>query len=206
MTRIEHPDKHSSHLTLWLGLLAAVGVGVGAFYYMHAQAENKAAQRTGYLKPVPGDAELRRTLNREQYHGMREGGTDRAFQNMYWNNLRAGLYADFITGEPLFSSLDKYDAGTGVLSFTQPMSKDRLAFREDTSFDMKRTEVRTILSDSHLGHVFNDGPPPTGQRYSVNSSAFHFVPVEKMKEEGYGEFLPLFRPPGPDTQPTPAGK
>jgi methionine-R-sulfoxide reductase len=192
MTRIQHPSKTSSHLSLWLGLLGAVAVVIGSFFFIRAQAETKASGEMTYLKPMPSDAKLRSRLNKEQYHVMREGGTEPPFHNQYLENQRAGIYVDFITGEPLFSSLDKFDGGTGLPSFTKPISKDHVVLKRDTSYGLERIEVRASKSDSHLGHLFNDGPPPTGQRYTVNSAALHFVPVEKMHAEGYREFLVLF--------------
>jgi len=121
-----------------------------------------------------------------------ECGTETPFQNAYWDNHKAGIYVDIITGEPLFSSLDKFDSGTGWPSFTKPISKERVVEKRDSSFGMERTEVRSSKSNSHLGHIFEDGPAPTGERYCVNSAALRFVPVEKLKEEGYGEYLALF--------------
>lgn len=119
-------------------------------------------------------------------------GTEPAFQNEYWNNHRAGIYVDVVSGEPLFTSLDKFDSGTGWPSFTKPIDKNRVAEKSDRTLGMDQTEVRTSKSDSHLGHVFPDGPAPTGQRYCINSAALRFIPVEKLKEQGYSEYLPLF--------------
>ena len=192
MTRIQHTSPVSSHLSLWLGLLAAAIVAGGAFYFVQAQAHKKQTAPTGYLRPVPSERELRSRLNKEQYHVMREGGTEPPFHNQYYENQRPGIYVDLITGEPLFSSLDKFDSGLGLPSFSKPISKDHIVLRRDTSHDMERTEIRSSISDSHLGHLFHDGPPPTNERYTVNSAALHFVPVEKMEQEGYREFLPLF--------------
>jgi len=143
-------------------------------------------------KAVPSDAELRSKLTKDQYRVTRECGTETPFQNAYWDNHRAGIYVDLVTGEPLFSSLDKFDSGTGWPSFTKPISKDKVVEKRDSSHGMERTEVRSAKSDSHLGHLFEDGPAPTGQRYCVNSAALRFIPVEKLKEEGYGEYLALF--------------
>jgi methionine-R-sulfoxide reductase len=167
-----------------------VAVVIGSFFFIRAQAETKMTGEAAYLKPVPSEAKLRSRLNKEQYHVMRENGTEPPFHNQYYENQRAGIYVDFITGAPLFCSLDKFDGGTGLPSFTKPISPDHIVLKKDTSYGLDRTEIRGSKSDSHLGHLFNDGP--TGQRYTVNSAALHFVPLEKMQAEGYGEFLALF--------------
>lgn len=153
MTRIKHPPKHSSHLTLWLGLLGAILVGVGLFFYISARQQKMEAGPETYLKPVPSDADLRKRLNQEQYRVMRQGGTEPPFHNQYWDNQRPGVYVDMITGEPLFSSLDKFDSGLGLPSFTQPISKDCVVLKRDTSHGLDRIEVRASKSDSHLGHL-----------------------------------------------------
>jgi methionine-R-sulfoxide reductase len=192
MHRIRHPSKRSSHLTLWLGLVVAVAVIAAVLLYGNKQAEQKKAGTFNYLKPVPSDSVLRSTLKPDQYHVMRENGTETAFRNEYWDNQRPGIYVDVITRDPLFSSTDKLDIGTGRPTFTKPISPDRVFEQSDSSFGMQRTEVRATKSDSHLGHVFADPTSPTGRRYAVNSAALQFIPVEKMEVEGYGKFLSLF--------------
>ena len=140
----------------------------------------------------PNDDELSRKLTPLQYRVTQEEGTEPPFRNEYWNNHEPGIYVDVVSGEPLFSSLDKYDSGTGWPSFTKPLEPENVQMKEDVSLFMRRTEVRSTHGDSHLGHLFDDGPAPTGMRFCMNSASLRFIPVSKLEEEGYGQYLPLF--------------
>ena len=140
----------------------------------------------------PSDAELKKELTPLQYQVTQHEATERPFQNEFWNNHEAGIYVDVVSGEPLFSSLDKYESGTGWPSFTKPLEPANVKTKTDRSLLMERTEVRSKHADSHLGHLFDDGPQPTGLRYCMNSASMRFIPVGKLAEEGYGQYLTLF--------------
>ena len=140
----------------------------------------------------PSDAELKKQLTPLQYQVTQHEATERPFQNEFWDNHEAGIYVDVVSGEPLFSSLDKYESGTGWPSFTKPLEPANVKTKTDRSLFMERTEVRSARANSHLGHLFDDGPQPSGLRYCMNSASMRFIPVAKLAEEGYGQYLPLF--------------
>jgi methionine-R-sulfoxide reductase len=188
--RITSEEKSTLSTYIGLGVVVVLGV-VGVYLFFLAHQEKKETTGFDPNRPVPSDGILQRRLTPDEYAVVR-GGTDQtAFQNKFWDNQRPGIYVDVITGEPLFTSVDKFDGGTGRPTFTKPISKDLLTEVPDNSGDMQRIVVRAKRSNAYLGHLFPDPASPTGQRYAVNSACFHFVPQEDMKAQGYEAYLPL---------------
>jgi methionine-R-sulfoxide reductase len=188
--RITSEEKTS--ISMYVGVSIAVVLISGALYFFFL-AQKEKRETTGFdpNRPVPSDAVLKHRLKAEEYFVVREGGSQTPFQNEFWDNQRTGIYVDVITGEPLFTSLDKFDGGVGLPTFSKPISKDLLVEKLDTSRDMQRTEVRAKRSNAHLGHLYPEPKSPTGQSYTVYSAAFHFIPIERMKGDGYEAFLSL---------------
>lgn len=153
---------------------------------------NNLSKINGKNFQKPSDAELKKQLTTLQYEVTQKDGTETPYKNEYWDNKRAGIYVDIVSGEPLFSSTDKYTSGTGWPSFTKPIMVNVLTEKKDRKFFVLRTEIRSRLADSHLGHVFDDGPAPTGKRYCMNSASLRFIPKEDLQQQGYGQFLKIF--------------
>ena len=150
-----------------------------------------AATRRAFVKP--NDSELKKKLTPLQYQVTQHEGTETPFRNLYWDNHEPGIYVDIVSGEPLFSSLDKFDSGTGWPSFTRPLEAANITTKTDRMLGYSRTEVRSAHADSHLGHVFDDGPKPTGLRYCMNSASMRFIPASQLEAEGYGQYAALFK-------------
>jgi len=182
-----HQDYYKKSSTRYK--LYRAGSGREAYLKSTWKDEEKK-EESKYIKPA--DEELKKSLTPLQYKVTQENGTERAFDNDYWDNKKEGIYVDIISGEPLFSSLDKFNSGTGWPSFTKPLESDNVLEKEDNSLFMGRTEVRSKYTNSHLGHVFDDGPTPTGLRYCINSAALRFIPIEDLEKEGYGQYKKLF--------------
>jgi methionine-R-sulfoxide reductase len=190
-----------SRSALFAAVLVFSGFVLALFFLNYARAQKKDEPKqimSTFDKPVDAtaktatDADLRKKLTPEQYYVTKQNGTEPPFRNEYWDNHQTGIYVDVISGEPLFSSLDKFESGTGWPSFIRPLPGDHVVKTSARSVDQFGSEVRSNQSDAHLGHVFNDGPAPTHLRYCINSAALRFVPADKLQEQGYGQYISLF--------------
>src|SRR3989454_5217417 len=174
-----------------VAVLVAAGIAAGV-RHLAAQQQKRISTAPQRTMKKPDSEQLRSKLTPEQFAVTQQCGTEPPFRNAYWDNKKPGIYVDVVSGEPLFSSLDKFDSGSGWPSFTRPVQGTDVLEKKDVSHGMARTEVRSKQADSHLGHVFEDGPVPTGLRYCINSASLKFIPVEKMEAEGYGPYLEPF--------------
>jgi methionine-R-sulfoxide reductase len=189
-TRITSEEK--STVSSYVAIAVAVALCSGAIYFFFlAQKEKRETHGFDPNRPVPSDEVLQSRLKPEEYFVVRQNGSETPFQNAYWNNDRVGIYVDVITGEPLFTSLDKYDSGLGIPAFSKPISYDSLVEKQDISQGMQRIEVRAKRSNAHLGHLFADPKSPTGRRYSIQSAALHFIPKDQMQAQGYETYMHL---------------
>ena len=185
-------SEERSAISTYVGAGIAIMVAVvGIYLFFLTQKEKKETTTFDPNRPIPSDTVLKSRLKAEEYAVVRGNGSQTPFQNEFWNNEKTGIYVDIITGEPLFASVDKFDGKVGLPTFTKPISKDLLVEVPDTSDEMQRTQVRAKRTNARLGHVFPDPKSPTGQRYVVYSAAFHFVPIDQMKDRGYEAYLTL---------------
>jgi methionine-R-sulfoxide reductase len=187
---IQRRGAHRALVLTLVSVLTATASSMAAAQHPASKAKGDHQVTAPFSKPT--SSELKQKLTPMQYKVTQEEGTEPPFRNEYWDNHEAGIYVDVVSGEPLFSSLDKFESGTGWPSFTRPLVTENVKTKTDRKFFMSRTEVRSAHADSHLGHLFDDGPTPTGQRYCMNSASMRFIPASKLVAEGYGQFARLF--------------
>ncbi len=188
--RITSEEKSAISTYVGAGIAVLLAV-IGIYFFFLTQKIKKETTTFDPNRPVPTDAVLKSRLKAEEYDVVRGNGSQTPFQNEFWNNEKAGVYVDVITGEPLFSSVDKFDGKVGLPTFTKPISYDALVEVPDNTNDMQRVQVRAKRSNARLGHVFGDPNSPTKRRYVLYSAAFHFVPLEQMKDRGYEKYIPF---------------